>query len=148
MESAYAQVIGFKLKYPFTIGWRTAQHCKVIDKHLGDDEKVLYGFTAQKNDSLFNVISSCVVVLTNKRLLVAQKRVLFGYFLYSITPDMFNDLTVKMGLIWGRLYIDTIKELVALSNISRKALVEIEEKISTFMMEEKKNYLPRADIRE
>lgn len=148
MESVYTQVIDFKLRYPLTIGWRTAQHCKVIDKHLGDDEKVLYGFTAQKSDSFFNIISSCVVVLTNKRLLVAQKRVLFGYFLYSITPDMFNDLTVKMGLIWGKVYIDTIKELVTLSSISRKALIEIEEKISTFMMEAKKNYRPRVDIRE
>lgn len=148
MSSLYAKVINFKIKYPLTIGWRSGAHCRVVANHLGDDEKVLYAFTAQKNDGFFDIISSCVVVLTNKRLLIGQKRVLFGYFFYSITPDMFNDLQIKMGLIWGKIYIDTIKELVVLSNISKRALVEIEEQISDFMIEEKKNYAFRSKAKE
>lgn len=140
MMSVYSKVIAFKMKYPLTIGWRLGAHCRVIEEHINDDETVLYAFTAQKNDSFFDIISTCVVVLTNKRLLIAQKRVLWGYFFYSITPDLFNDLKIKMGLIWGKVYIDTIKEFVALSNISRRALDEIETKVSQFMMEEKRNY--------
>lgn len=140
MMSVYSKVMAFKMKYPLTIGWRLSSHCRVIEEHINDDETVLYAFTAQKNDNFFDIISTCVVVLTNKRLLIAQKRVLWGYFFYSITPDLFNDLEIKMGLIWGRVYIDTVKEFVALSNISRRALDEIETKVSQFMMEEKKNY--------
>lgn len=143
MISLYSKVINFKMKYPLTIGWRTSAHCKVIEEHINDDEKVIYAFTAQKNDSFFDIISTCVVALTDKRLIIGQKRVLFGYFFYSITPDMFNDLQIKMGLLWGKVYIDTINELVVLSNISRRALIEIETQVSEFMMEEKKNYMPR-----
>jgi hypothetical protein len=128
------------MRYPLTIGWRARAHCKIVERYLADDEEILYAFTAQKNDSFFDIVTTCVVALTNKRLLIGQKRVLFGYFFYSITPDMFNDLQVKTGLIWGKIYIDTIKELVSLSNISKRALIEIEEKVSAFMMEEKRKY--------
>jgi len=148
MSSLYSQVINFKMKYPLTIGWRTAAHCRVIEQHLNDDEKVIYAFTAQKNDNMFDLITSCVFALTNKRILIGQKRVLFGYFFYSITPDMFNDLEIKTGIIWGKVYIDTIKEMVVLSNISKRALIEIETKISEFMMEEKKRYPFRAQAKE
>jgi hypothetical protein len=143
MESLYSQVLKFKTKFPLTVAWRLGAHCSVIEEHLNDDEKILYAFAAQKSESTFNWITSCVVVLTNKRLLIAQKRVLFGYFFYSITPDMFNDMEIKMGLIWGKVYIDTIKELVILSNISRNALIEIETQLSQYMMEEKKKYPSR-----
>ena len=63
-----------------------------------------------------------------------------GYFLDSITPDMFNDLKILSGIIWGKVYIDYVKEYVTLSNISKDALSEIETKISSFMMEQKKKY--------
>ena len=53
---------------------------------------------------------------------------------------MFNDLKVSGGLIWGKVYIDTIKEFVTLSNISNDALTEIETEISSYMMREKKKY--------
>lgn len=148
MLSLYAKVMAFKLKYPLTIGWRTSSHCRVIEQHLENDEKIIYAFTAQKNDNPFDIITSCVVALTDRRLVVGQKRVLFGYFFYSITPDMFNDMEVKMGLIWGKLYIDTIKELVVLSNISKRALIEIETNISRYMMEEKKKYGSKPHFKE
>lgn len=67
-----------------------------------------------------------VVALTSERILIGRKRVVMGYFLTSITPDLFNDLKVSGGLIWGKVYIDTAKEFVTLSNISKPALVEIE----------------------
>ena len=53
---------------------------------------------------------------------------------------MFNDLTVNTGIIWGKVYIDTVKEFVTLSNISLSALDEIETNITEYMMEEKKKY--------
>ena len=94
----------------------------------------------QKNNSWYEVFMSCVVVLTNKRLLIGQKRVVWGYFLSSITPDMYNDLLVYQGLLWGRVTIDTVKEKVTISNLAKSGLDDIETNITEFMMQEKKLY--------
>ena len=144
MKSVYQQVLEFKARHPFTVGWRLKQNASVVEKHLNPGERVLYAFVAQKNDNPLNIISSAVVALTNKRILIGRKRVVFGYFLDAITPDMFNDLKVVSGVIWGKVYIDTIKEFVTLSNISKDALDEIETHISDYMMEEKKKYALRS----
>ncbi len=136
----YRQAKDFKKRYPFTIAWRIKAHCQVAQKHLNTDEKVLYVFTAQKNNNPIDIITSYVCVLTNRRLILAHKRMVFGYFFTSITPDLFNDLKVNMGLLWGKVYIDTIKEVVPLSNIQKGALDEIESNVTSYMMEEKKKY--------
>ena len=139
-QDVYGKVKEFKRKYPMTISWRLKQHSKIARMHLNPDEEIIYSFAAQKNDNPFDITTTAVVALTNKRIIIAQKRVLFGYFFKSITPDMFNDLTVKMGLIWGKIYIDTIKEFVKFSNIQREALPEIETAITSYIMEAKKDY--------
>lgn len=148
MNNLYLQVLKFKTRYPLTIGWRLSAHSSVIESHINPDEKILYSFVAQKNESNLNLLNTCVVALTDKRLLIGHKRLLFGYFFYSITPDMFNDLTVRMGLLWGKVYIDTIRELVILSNISKRALIEIESKVSAYMLEQKKLYPHRSRAKE
>lgn len=130
----------FKRRYPATIAWRLDAHAKVIENHLNTGEEVQYIFVGQKNDNPLDIITSCVVALTNKRILIGQKRLIFGYFFTAITPDMFNDLKVKAGIIWGRIYIDTVKEFIPLSNIQKDALDEIETNITEYMMEEKKKY--------
>ena len=63
-----------------------------------------------------------------------------GLLFCNCTPDMFNDLTVRKGLIFGSIIIDTVKERIVLSNIDPNALDEIETIISEYMMEEKKKY--------
>jgi len=136
----YEKVRQFKDRYPMTVAWRLKRHCKVIDLHLNPDETVEYAFVAQKNDNPFDIITTAAIVLTNKRILIGQKRLLFGYFYTAITPDMFNDLSLKMGLIWGKVYIDTIKEVIKLSNLQREALPEIETAITEYMIREKQKY--------
>ena len=144
MESlVYQKVKEFKNKYPMTISWRLKKHAKVVEEHLNSDEKVLYAFAAQKNDNPIDIITTNGIAITNKRIVLGQKRLLFGYFFTSITPDMFNDLKVKMGLVWGKIYIDTVKEFVTLSNIQKAALSEIESAISEYIIEEKKKYAKR-----
>lgn len=140
MKSCYKMVREFKNKYPITIAFRLKQHCKVVDIHLNTDEEVIYAFAAQKNFGSFDIVNTNVVALTNKRIIIATKRLMWGYFFISITPDMFNDLTVTKELLWGKVQIDTIKETVTLSNIDPRALPEIENNITTYMMEEKKKY--------
>ena len=139
-NEVYSKANDFLMRNPGTVAWRLKAHCKVAASHINDDEEVLYAFAAQKGPSALDMVSTHVVVVTDKRLVVAQKRLIFGYFYYSITPDMFNDLSIKMGLIWGRAIIDTIKETVILSNLSRGALREIETVLSKYMMQKKRSY--------
>ena len=140
MGEVYRRALKFKKLHPSTIGWRIKQNASIVEKHLNPDEKVLYVFVAQKNDNPLDVLSTAVIALTDKRILIGRKRVVIGYFLNAITPDMFNDLKVAGGFIWGKIYIDTVKEFVTLSNIGLSALDEIETNITEYMMEEKKKY--------
>ncbi len=138
--TVYEKALEFKHKHPGGITWRLKKHCDVVEKHLNPGEEVLFVFMGQKNNSWYEVFMSCVVVLTNKRLLIGQKRVVWGYFLSSITPDMYNDLLVYQGLLWGRVTIDTVKEKVTISNLAKSGLDDIETNITEFMMQEKKLY--------
>ena len=128
----------FKKRYPMTVAWRLNSHSKVIKKHLSSDEAILYVFAGQKSPFIWDMFSTYLVALTNKRILVAEKRLLFGYYFISVTPEMFNDLSVQSGIIWGKVFIDTIKEQVIINNIDKRALAEIQNKVSEYMLEEKR----------
>lgn len=143
-NSVYDKIMEHAQKYPGTVAWRKKAHAKVIEKHLNDGEVVLYSFCCQKGFSSLELFNTYAVAITSKRILMAQKRVLFGYLLLSITPDMFNDLTIKTGLIWGKACIDTVKEVVVLSNLSKSSVDAIETAITEYMMSEKKKYVKIA----
>ena len=49
-------------------------------------------------------------------------------------------MNINAGIIWGVVTIDTMKETVVFSNISKRALPEIQKTITTFMIEAKKKY--------
>lgn len=133
----------FMNKHPMGVyWWRCKKHSAIIDMHLNPGEEVTYAFAGQKNNSFYDIFNTYVIAVTNKRILLARKRLLFGYFLISITPDLFNDLSVYEGLIWGKVVIDTVKEEVYITNLPKSGLREIETKITDFMMEEKKKYGP------
>lgn len=142
----YEKLREFKKKYPMTVSWRIREHARIIEKHLNPGETILYAFAAQKNNVSYDIVSTYAIVLTNKRIMLASKRVLFGYFFTTITPDLFNDLKINTGLLWGKIYIDTIKEFVVLSNIDKEALPEIETKITEFMMSKKRKNENADDI--
>ena len=143
MNGVYAKVKEFKRKYPLTISHRLRAHSKVVEKHLNPGEIVTYAFAAQKNEKLFDIFDTAIVAVTNHRILVVQKKVFFGYSLNSITPDLYNDTKVKAGIIFGTIEIDTVKEKLIYSDISKGALPEIETEISSFMIEAKKKYIEK-----
>ena len=138
MGSVYEMVKGFKRKYPLTICHRLRSHSKVIEMHLNPGEVCRYAFPAQKNDKLLDIFDTCIVAITNHRILVSQKKVFFGYYLSSITPDLYNDMKLKAGVLFGLLNISTVKEELWFSDISKSSLPEIETSISSFMIEAKK----------
>ncbi len=140
MGKVYNMVLNFKKKYPAGVVWRIKSHAKVVESYLNPDEEVKYAFCAQKNEKSTEIFNTYVIVLTNKRILLGHKRLLWGSFLSSITPDLYNDMQIYKGLAWGKITIDTIKETVVLTNIDNDSLDEIETVISEFMMDAKKKY--------
>lgn len=141
MGQVYDHVTLYKKKFPGGVTWwRLKKHANVIEQHLNPGEYVKYAFAGQKNDKFYDLTSTAVIAITNKRILIGQKRVVWGYFLSSITPDLYNDMQVYQGLIWGKITIDTVKEVVVITNLSKDSLREIETEITEFMMEEKKKY--------
>lgn len=147
-NNSYSKLRVFLRKYPFTVAWRVRKHCNIIDRHLdtADGEKILFIFAGQKNERTLDICNTNVVAFTNKRIMVATKRVFFGYFFKSITPDMYNDLTVRRGLLFGDVIIDTIKEVITITNIDPHALEEIETNITEIMLEQKKNFAKRTKV--
>jgi len=143
MKSCYELARKFKRKYPMTIAWRIKKHAEVIDRHLNPGENILYIFLGQKNDTPIDIVNTNIVALTDKRIMVATKRLVFGYFFKSITPDMYNDLSVNRGLLFGTVIIDTIKEVIKITNIDPNALDEIETNITEIMLAQKKELARR-----
>lgn len=135
MEKGLKQLYDFKKKYPRTIAWRLKANYSIVKKHMNDDEKILYVFAAQKSESFWDIFSTAVVILTDKRFIIGRKRVIFGYFYDSVTPDMFNDFNIKAGLIWGKLILDTVKEVLIFTKIQKKALIELEDVLSKYMID-------------
>lgn len=139
-------VLDFKKRYPWTIMWRVKKHCSVIERHLNPAEKVLYAFAAQRNESPTQIFDTAVLCVTSERIIIAQDQILYGYTLNSITPEMYNDLQVFSGIFWGKITIDTVKEVIHFSNLEKKSLAEIETIISMYMMESKKMYPNKEKI--
>ena len=141
MGKVYDQVCMFKAKYPGTITWwRLRKHARVVEDNLMSDEEPIYSFAGQRNDNMLDWFSTNVCTVTNKRIIIGCDHIITGYTLISITPDMFNDLTVYKGIIFGKITLDTIKEMVVFTNLDKKSLPEIQNAISENMMEQKKEY--------
>ncbi len=133
MANIYSLAKRFQNRYFGTIAFRIKAHSKVIEEHINPNEKIYYVFCGQKGFSHKEIFSTCVVALTNERIILATKRVLWGYFLTSITPDLFNDLKVQANILFGRVIIDTAKEKIAISNLAKSSLGEVETAVSTYM---------------
>ena len=143
MGEVYKLAREFKRRYPKTVAFRLKKHAKVIEQHLNPNEEIKYLCLGQKNPGTFDFFNTNLLVVTNERIMIATKRIVFGYFFKSITFDLYNDFTISCGLIWGRIIIDTVKEKVLISNIDKNALPEIETNFTTLVSELKKNYLSK-----
>ena len=74
MGKVYDEALKFKRKYPGTVSWRLRKHSKVVEEHLNPDEEVLYAFTGQRNNDFYDIVSTSVFIITNKRLLIGEVR--------------------------------------------------------------------------
>ncbi len=133
----WRQARKFRRKYPLTIAFRLWAHSKIIAKHLNPGEKIKFVFAAQKGPSSGDIVSTYIVVITDKRIMIGRKRLVFGYFFLAITPEMFNDIKVRKGLLWAKVEIDTVKEYIILSNIQGGAASKIETAVTQYVMKKK-----------
>ncbi len=145
VEEYYKRANEFLKKYPFTIAFRIRMHAKILAKHINEGEEIYYLFPAQKNYNVFDIFSTCLVALTNKRILIVQKRVIPGYRVSSVTPDLFNDFQVFKGLLFGKINIDTVKEVIQLSNLDPKSLPEVETQLSEYLLKVKPKAMGRKE---
>ena len=145
MKSTLQELRKFKKKYPLTIAWRLDKHAEIIDKHLNAGEEVLYAFCGQKTPKNYDFISTYAVALTTERILIARRRLIFGYSLDSVMPYMFNDLNVRAGVIWGKICIDTAKEEVNIYKMDKDSLDEVETEISGNMLKLKLKYISKKE---
>ena len=143
--SIYERVKKFKSRYSNTIAWNLRKHSRVAESIIDKDEKVLYAFCGQKDDSYKIIFDTCVVVITNKRLIIGQKRILWGYNITTVTPELFNDLKIYAGLFFGKIEIDTVKEVIFISNLDKKSLDEIETNVNNIMLKNKRRMKEQKD---
>lgn len=145
-RNTYAELMIFQRKFPGSLTWfRLKKHCEIIDKHLNPDEQIVFCFAGQLDDSFTSIFNTGVIAITTERIMIAQKRLFFGYRFSSITPDLYNDMQVYSGIIWGKVTIDTVKENINVSNLSKAGLPEIETMVTTSMQEAKKKYKDRGE---
>jgi len=88
------------------------KHFSIIQNHLFPDEQVLMTFIglhnyekATKHDNYF------AYAITNKRFIMAQKQLVSGEIVQTVSLENINDITFKSGFIQGTITIDTIKEV-------------------------------------
>ncbi len=144
-QSSYELLKKFTNKFSGSVAWRVKKHCKIIDMHLNPNETINFIFAGQLDIKPLSLFNTGVIAVTNERLIIAQKKLIVGYKFSSITPDLYNDLTVKSGIIWGTIMIDTVREQVYVSDLDKEALPEIETEITMFMQEAKKKYAKKKD---
>ncbi|NLL01996.1 MAG: hypothetical protein GX265_03130, partial [Mollicutes bacterium] len=102
MNTTYKLVKEFKKKYPWTVTWwRLKKHAALLEKYLHPKEQVIYAFAGQNDNDPNSFFNTAVIAITNERLIVAQDRLIVGYDVSFVTPDLYNDLTVNAGLLWG-----------------------------------------------
>ena len=69
MGQVYEHVKLYKKKFPGGVTWwRLKKHSAVIEEHLNPGETVRYAFAGQKNDKWYDVTSTAVICITNKRI--------------------------------------------------------------------------------
>ncbi len=129
MNELHKELLAFQKEFPRNVAWRLGAHSKAVLENLQEDEKILFAFPAQGSLYIYNLFSTYVVVFTNKRVMIVHKKLLWGYILVVISPNLFNDLTTTAGIIWGNIKIDTVKEVRTFRYIDKRALPGLSKNI-------------------
>lgn len=112
MGRVYEKLMLFKNRYPHTLTSRLYAHATVAENSLADKEEVLYascGF-----DELFRTI---IFVVTDKRVLVARKKLVYGYYCTSIDKEKICQINTSKGMFLTNVSIRTLTETFGSVNL-------------------------------
>lgn len=86
------------------------KHFGIIEKNLSSDENILMTFIGIHNyHSTTKHDNNFAYAITNKRILMAQKKIV-GEVFQVVLMDNLNDITLRTGMVFGIIEIDTFKE--------------------------------------
>jgi hypothetical protein len=124
------------------------KHCQLAVNTLAQDEEVLMMFIGNHDfKSVKESSGFCAYLLTDRRLIIAQKRVV-GDLLKIVNLNMINDITLRSSIM-GILVIDTIKETIQVGlnkKVAKNVLIKINEILYSIKSKKNTTSSPEKDI--
>lgn len=107
---------------------------RLIEYSLGKDEEVLMCFIGMhSSQSMKTNDKNFAYAITNKRIIMAQKRII-GEAFQTVTINNLNDVTLVTGIVLGTITIDTIKEKFNVT-LDKNVAKRINDKIHDLLLE-------------
>lgn len=143
-EGMYQYCLNNKLGSGWNKKWGT-KHFKIIEENLLPDEEVKMPFIGLHNSiSITKHDGNFAYALTNKRIMMAQKKAVTGEIFQSVSLNNINDITFQSGLVYGKITIDTIKETFNIE-VDKDTAKRIKSLLHT-IMDELKNVSVTSDV--
>lgn len=99
-----------------TIKSSTRKHFEVLENQLQNDEHAIITFVGLHEQKDTDLQGNFAYAITNKRLIMSQKGAFGRDKTKTILLENLNDVTVKNGLVWRTIEIDTIKDHFSIKN--------------------------------
>lgn len=124
----------------FGTGWNRkwgVKHFSLIEQALNADEQIIMCFIGLHNYDSSNHDSNFAYAITNKRIIMAQQKVI-GQNFQTVSLENVNDVSMSTSLLMGVITVDTIKEKfnVGVDKITAK---KINDMIHDILLTTKKN---------
>lgn len=104
--------------YAFNGGNKIYAHFEVIERNLSPNEEVNFCFVSNGvNDRSGHALLGglMAVVFTNKKMIYAQRRPIMGDYVKTVSYDNINDISSKIGWVFGEIIVDSITEYMDFS---------------------------------
>lgn len=101
----YEKVMEFKNKFSGVPATRLERHAEVAMKSLAEGENVLHVYCG-----LDEFYRTQIVVVTDRRVIVARKKLLFGSRISSIDRDKVCNIHNRRSLLWNDIFFNTLTE--------------------------------------
>lgn len=132
-------------KYDFSGGTKIYQHFEIIERNLKEDEDVIFAFvsngvTDRNGRAILGGLMA--VTFTNKKIIYAQRRSIMGDYVKTVNYENINDISSKIGWVFGEIVIDSITEYMDFT-IDKEGVEDVRNKVSELIEDyrNKKNSL-------
>lgn len=117
------------------------KHFTLIEKALKSDEEAIMCFiglhnyiSATKHDNNF------AYAITSKRIIMAQQKII-GQIVQTVAIEHLNDITLNLGIVFGIITVDTIKEKFNVA-VDRQAAKNINNRIDEALLSVRQQQKP------